>query len=103
MKRVNCLENIMRRRELVAMFMESPFYFDLGPRERLLLVQHHESRFPNGDRRKVDQPFLNVVCRHREKGAEIDMLILIPVGSLPRPVIPQTTEPNNPSFPATAP
>jgi hypothetical protein len=92
----------MRRRELVAMFMESPFYFDLGPRDRLLLVQQHENRCPTGDRRKFDQPFLNVVCRHREKGAEIDVLILIPVGSLPRPVIPQTPEPNT-SFPATAP
>jgi hypothetical protein len=25
--------------------MESPFYFDLWPRERLLLVQQHQHRF----------------------------------------------------------
>jgi hypothetical protein len=25
--------------------MESPFYFDLRPRERLLLVQQHQHRF----------------------------------------------------------
>ncbi len=27
------------------MFMESPFYFDLRPRERLLLLKHHYQRF----------------------------------------------------------
>jgi len=27
------------------MFMESPFYFDLRPRERLLLVQQYQHRF----------------------------------------------------------
>jgi hypothetical protein len=103
MKTVNCLGNIMRRRELVAMFMESPFYFDMGPRERLLLVQQHENRFPTGDRRKFDQPFVKVICRHREKGAEIDKMILIPVGPIPPRVIHPAPEPHNPSFPAKVP
>ncbi|MGP8050871.1 MAG: hypothetical protein ACLPYB_09690 [Desulfobaccales bacterium] len=35
----------MERKEFVAMFMESPFYFDLRPRERLLLLKHHYQRF----------------------------------------------------------
>lgn len=35
----------MQTRELVAMFMESPFYFDLQVRERLALVQQHRRRF----------------------------------------------------------
>ncbi len=35
----------MERKEFVAMFMESPFYFDLRPRERLLLVQQYHHRF----------------------------------------------------------
>lgn len=35
----------MERKEFVAMFMESPFYFDLRPRERLLLVQQYQHRF----------------------------------------------------------
>jgi hypothetical protein len=103
MKRVNCRGNIMRRRELVAMLMESPFYFDLGPRERLLLLQHHENRFSTGDRRKFDQPWLQVICRHREPGAEIDTLILIPVGSLPRRLSHPAPKPPNLSFPASEP
>ena len=35
----------MERKEFVAMLMESPFYFDLRPRERLLLVQQYHHRF----------------------------------------------------------
>lgn len=35
----------MEKRELVAMFMESPFYFDLRLRERLVLVQQNQRRF----------------------------------------------------------
>jgi tRNA G26 N,N-dimethylase Trm1 len=37
--------NPMNTRDLVAMFMESPFYFDLQVRERLALVQQHYRRF----------------------------------------------------------
>ncbi len=37
--------NPMDTRELVAMFIQSPFYFDLHVRERLALVQHHYRRF----------------------------------------------------------
>jgi hypothetical protein len=33
------------KRELVAMFMESPFYFDLRVRERLALLRDHIRRF----------------------------------------------------------
>ena len=39
----------MLRKELVAMFMESPFYFDLMLRERLGLVQQHGNRFSPQD------------------------------------------------------
>jgi hypothetical protein len=99
MEIVNCPGNIMPRRELVAMLMESPFYFDLGPRERLLLVQQHEDRFPIGERRKFNQSFLKVICRHREKGAETDTMILIPVGSIPPQVIHSAPDPHNPSRP----
>ena len=35
----------MEKRELIAMFMESPFYFDLRLRERLVLVQQNQRRF----------------------------------------------------------
>ena len=35
----------MEKRDLVAMFMESPFYFELRLRERLALVQQHQRRF----------------------------------------------------------
>lgn len=35
----------MKKRELVAMLMESPFYFELLVRERLALVQQHLRRF----------------------------------------------------------
>ncbi|MCK9376955.1 MAG: hypothetical protein M0P73_12470 [Syntrophobacterales bacterium] len=39
------IEDPMDTRELVAMFMESPFYFDLQVRERLALMQQHRRRF----------------------------------------------------------
>lgn len=39
------MEPSLERKEFVAMLMESPFYFDLQPRERLLLVQQHHQRF----------------------------------------------------------
>jgi hypothetical protein len=35
----------LRKRELVAMFMESPLYFDLRVRERLALLKDHIRRF----------------------------------------------------------
>ena len=35
----------MQKKELVSMFMESPFYFELTPRERLLLLKDHRRRF----------------------------------------------------------
>jgi hypothetical protein len=35
----------MQKKELVSMFMESPFYFELTPRERLFLLQDHRRRF----------------------------------------------------------
>jgi hypothetical protein len=43
--------NIICRRELVAMFMESPLYFELPLRHRLLLVQQHEWRCAHCHRR----------------------------------------------------
>jgi len=35
----------LKKRELVAMFMESPFYFDLRVIERLALLRDHIRRF----------------------------------------------------------
>ena len=35
----------MQKKDLVAMFMESPFYFELTPRERLFLLTDHRRRF----------------------------------------------------------
>jgi hypothetical protein len=35
----------MRKKELVAMFLESPFYFDLTLQERLFLLNDHRRRF----------------------------------------------------------
>lgn len=77
----------MLRRELVAMFMESPFYFDLMPRERLALLHKHEMKISGDCRSKSNHSFPKVICRHREKGAESDTMILIPVGSIPRQII----------------
>ena len=39
------MKYLVQTRELVTMFMESPFYFDLHIRERLALVQRHRRRF----------------------------------------------------------
>ncbi len=39
------MENHLKKQELVAMLMESPFYFDLLPRERLALLRRHSRRF----------------------------------------------------------
>jgi hypothetical protein len=35
----------MQKKDLVSMFMESPFYFELTPRERLFLLKDHRRRF----------------------------------------------------------
>jgi len=35
----------MQKKDLVSMFMESPFYFELTPRERLFLLTDHRRRF----------------------------------------------------------
>ncbi len=83
---------VMRRRELVAMFMESPFYFDMMPRERLGLLQQHENRFSTGERRIFNPAVPQVVCRHREVGAETDKTIMIIVGAAPRQAIHQLAE-----------
>lgn len=39
------MEKVLDKRELVAMLMESPFYFELLLRERLALVRQHQRRF----------------------------------------------------------
>ena len=35
----------MQKKDLVSMFMESPFYFELTPREILFLLNDHRSLF----------------------------------------------------------
>jgi hypothetical protein len=35
----------MQKRNLISMFMESPFYFDLSLRERLILLKDYGRRF----------------------------------------------------------
>ena len=54
------VENSLERKELVAMLMESPFYFDLQPRERLLLVGQYYHRFSRKVRAGNPDPTLKV-------------------------------------------
>ena len=54
------LENSLERKELVAMLMESPFYFDLQPRERLSLVGQYYHRFSRKVRAGNPDPTLKV-------------------------------------------
>jgi len=35
----------MQKKDLISMFMESPFYFELTPRQRLFMLQDHRRRF----------------------------------------------------------
>ncbi len=81
------MENPMDTRELVAMFMESPFYFDLQVRERLLLVQQHYRRFSintnAGQCRLEDEVGVGLTA-----GAGADKTVTIIVGFIP---------PNNPA------
>ena len=46
----------MQKKDLVAMFMESPFYFDLTIRERLFLLQDLARRFGRIDLRAHPAP-----------------------------------------------
>jgi hypothetical protein len=59
------MENGMLRRELVAMFMESPFYFDILLREKLGLVQKHGNRFLTQDWGKSNHSFAEIA--HQSK------------------------------------
>lgn len=81
------MENPMHPRELVAMFMESPFYFDLHVRERLVLVQQHYKRFSinnkAGQYRLADEVGLGLT-----EGTKTDQTITIMVEYIP---------PNNPA------
>jgi hypothetical protein len=76
------MEKSMQARELVAMFMESPFYFDLHVRERLALVQHHFKRFSinskAGQCRLADKVSLGLPV-----GTKADKTITIMVGFIP--------------------
>jgi hypothetical protein len=45
------MENSLGRKELVAILMESSFYFELSLKERLALVQRQEWRFSQCERR----------------------------------------------------
>jgi hypothetical protein len=96
-------EEIMYRKELVAMFMESPFYFDMMPRERLGLLRQHEYRFSIGGHSKFSHAVPQVVCHHREAGAETDKTIMIFVGAAPRQAIHQPAEPPLPTLSPAAP
>ncbi|MGA7578148.1 MAG: hypothetical protein ACLQUW_02560 [Desulfobaccales bacterium] len=57
----------MERKEVVAMLMESPFYFDLRPRERLLLVGQYQLRFSRKVRAGNPDPTLPVVSDRRRE------------------------------------
>lgn len=76
------MENPMETRDLVAMFMESPFYFDLQVRERLALVQQHYRRFSinskAGQCRLADEVSLGFTV-----GINGDKTITIVVGFIP--------------------
>lgn len=64
----------MQARELVAMFMESQFYYDLQARERLALVQPHYRRFsikfPHSP-----MPLSGKVCLGVSPGTNADKMI----------------------------
>jgi tRNA G26 N,N-dimethylase Trm1 len=76
------MENPMDTRDLVAMFMESPFYFDLQVRERLALVQQHYRRFSinskAGQCRLADKVSLGLTV-----GTKADKTITFMVGFIP--------------------
>ena len=38
-------KEILPRRELIALLMESPFYFEMPLRERLRVIRYNEQRF----------------------------------------------------------
>ncbi len=60
------VENSLERKEVVAMLMESPFYFDLRPRERLLLVRQYQLRFSRKVRAGNPDPTLHVASERRQ-------------------------------------
>jgi hypothetical protein len=53
------MENSVGRKQLVAMLMESPFYFELSLRERLTLLRQQEWRFYQCERRDDCSPSVN--------------------------------------------
>ena len=61
------VENSLERKEVVAMLMESPFYFDLRPRERLLLVGQYQLRFSRKVRAGNPDPTLPVASDRRRE------------------------------------
>lgn len=71
------MENIMPKRDLVAMFMESPFYFDLHLQERLQLIKRHVRRFCSPDQTSHCHP-------GRAEGTEAGQVATIIVGYIPR-------------------
>lgn len=66
------MKNSMLRRELVAMFMESPFYFDMMLRERLGLVQKHENRFSTQDWGKSNHSFAGIAHQSKRDGSSVN-------------------------------
>jgi hypothetical protein len=68
------------RKDLVAMFMESPFYFDMLLIERLELVQEHESRFFTRSRSKSN--YLLLRTKYLDKD-DAHIVVKIIVGYFP--------------------
>ena len=54
------MESSVGIKQLVAMFMESPFYFELSLRERLTLLRQQEWRFSQFERQDNCSPSVNL-------------------------------------------
>ena len=73
-------ENDMNRKDLVAVFMESPFYFDLMLQERLELLQEHENRLAT--RRWDKSKYLFEITAYRHNN-DAHVVTKITVGYFP--------------------
>jgi hypothetical protein len=84
------MENGMLRRELVAMFMKSPFYFDMMLRDRLGLVQKYENRFSTQERSKSNHSFVGIAHQSKSDKSTVNNVKKFVVGYFPSKSSPRT-------------
>lgn len=70
------LDDGMHRKELVAMLMESPFYFDMILKERLKLIQAHMNRFSSKSH-GIPNYFTNITKNIAKNDANIVTKIIV--------------------------